>query len=395
MSFEIYHQLGFRDTWNIDSIQRHGSGDGVIISPKNRKKEKVVSLGSKIKQNAIFDPQFCNPSESIKQMSTYDYYPSQIMPNGFDISTFSDYCSICAAKCVEFQKNNDFRYFIVPTCFHESIPDVDELTDLLYEQYISPFLCSIANTGSSKGIIVQLILNKHMIKNEDYAANLLDWITGIDNINGVYLITELSPRDKQIKDPDFLYSLLKFIDALNQNELDIILGYLNTEALLLSIANPSIVTIGSYENLRIFNPLNFSDKENSQMRLPAPRIFIPELLDWIDFYYIELLIKKIPGFKKLLGENEYTDQMLNPNYNMVSGKAEPYKHYFIESSKQLRGIAQFKDAERYDKLIDIIQSANNKYSEISEKGFEIGDYGSHLPAWLTAANMFASEKGWR
>ena len=44
MTFEIYHQLGHRDKWSIDSYQNDGTGEGVIISPRSRKKRNVESL---------------------------------------------------------------------------------------------------------------------------------------------------------------------------------------------------------------------------------------------------------------------------------------------------------------------------------------------------------------
>ena len=306
MEFEIYHQLGFRDIWNIESIQDENTGDGVIISPRSMNKSKVESLDIEIKEKAIFDPQLFNPSEINKNMSTYSFYPSQLMPSGFDTGRYSEYSSVCANECIDFQIRNDFRFLVIPTRYYEEMPPVASLIEFQNEHYINPFLSEIENVGVDKDIIVQVTLNSHMIKNTEYASELLNWITGIDGIKGVYLITELSPRNKQINDADFLYSLLNFINELYQNELIVILGYLNTEALLLSIASPSIVTIGSYNNLRCFDSSMFRNmNEKSEQRAGTPQIFVPRLLDWIDYQYFTLINKKFPKYLEFSNNNGY------------------------------------------------------------------------------------------
>lgn len=397
MKFEIYHQLGFRENWNIDSILDENTGDGVIISPRSMTKNKVESLNIRIKKKAIFDPQIFNPSEINKKMSSYNFYPSSLMPEGFETGRYSEYSSICANECIDFQIRNDFRFLVIPTRYYEGMPPVTNLIDIQNEHYINPSLSYVKNEGVAKDIIVQVTLNGYMIKNTEYASELLNWITGIEGIKGVYLITELSPRDKQINDADFLYSLLNFVNVLYQNELLVILGYLNTEALLLSIANPSIMTIGSYENLRCFNSSMFKNmNEKKMMKSPTPRVFVPKLLDWIEYHYVTLINKKFPEFLEFSDDNTYKDTLLfDPDYKWHSAKPEPYKHFFFESSKQLREVNILEDEARYNKVCNIIECGIQRYSQLNESGVELEKYGSNLPKWLTAANLFASDQGWR
>lgn len=396
MKFEIYHQLGFRDNWNIESIQNDNTGDGIIISPRSRSKQRVENLEEKIKNKAIFDPQILIPSQINKNMSTYDFYPCVLMSEGFDTTKFMEFSSECADKCIDFQVKNNFKFLVIPSRYYDGLPPVSNFINFQTNQYIKPFLEAIKKQGLQKDVIVQLILNGNMIKNEEYASELLNWITGIGEINGVYLIIEISPRNKQISDPDFLFELLKFINALSLNEIKVILGYLNTESILLSIANPSIVTIGSFENLRSFNSRMFSEmNEKKDRRPPNPRVYIPKLLDWIEYPFIQLMSKKFPDTTEFFGTNKYSTTMLHSEYEWQFMHPEPYKHYFIEGSKQLRGISLLNDEDRYSEVHNIIESAKTRYTQLAESGFELGDYGTHLSSWMTAADLFARDQGWR
>jgi hypothetical protein len=392
MTFEIYHQIGHNGSWNLESITQDKVGDGIIISPRNMNKKAVERLPSSIREKSIFDPQFFNPHQVNKNMQSYGFYPETVMPSGFGTASYVEYADICASECINFQQRLNFRYYVIPTRYTDSISNIDTFIDYQSEHYINPFLQAVAENGSDKEVIIQLVLNGHAIKNEILTTELLNWITSIEKINGVYLVTELAPRGKQIKDPRFLYSLLKFIDALVQNELKVVLGYLNTEAILLSIASPSIVTIGSYENVRIFRSETF-DNEKRDMRSPRPRIFIPNLLDWVNVEFIELLIMEFPEYKRYLGDNTYTDEILSPSYN-ISGVKIPYKHFFVESSKQLKRISQLEGAERAIKVCQTIESAIREHARLREAGIMLDD-ADHLNSWLTAANLFMKERGWR
>jgi len=396
MKFEVYHQLGHNGVWSLDSFQNDGCGDGVILSPRNMKRANVENLPTLVKNNAIFDPQFFNPHIINKQMKTYGFYPDSVTPGGYSTNQFPAVSSICAEKCIKFQEENAFEYLTIPTQYVESSVPIDTLIEHQNKQFINPFLDVIKKGKSKKEVIVQIILTSEMIKNPTSSSDLLNWITGIEGINGVYLIAESKANNKQINDPDYLYLLLKFVKSLSDNELITILGYQNTEAMLLSLANPSIVTIGSYFNVRSFDYSR--DYENmgteKEMQQPKPRVYIPVLLDWIDFVFIQAMNRRIPDFQKLLGDNQYTDEMLKPTYK-INSIVPPYKHFFVEGSKQLKNIGALKPEDRYSYLHDTIVSAMERFSSLENLGFVLGGCGSHLPSWLTAANLFADDQGWR
>jgi hypothetical protein len=395
MKFEIFHQLGWNYNWNVDSYQNDKVGDGIIFAPKYMVRTTVENFTNDVKSSSIFDPQFFNPHEINERMRTYGFYPESLMPEGYNTDKFSNFSSICIEKCMNFQSTNDFRFFIIPTIYYKDAPPVEKFTDFQEKHFIKPSFETATNLKAKKGMILQLVLNSHMIKDSDYSNYLLNWITGLEGLNGIYLIVEPSSGLKQINDPDYLYSILKFVDAAVQNKLITILGYLNTEAILLSLADPHVITIGSHENLRIFNHLHFENyEEEPGIKQKTPWVFIPSMLDWIDFRLIQLLLKRSPEFKKYLGENKYSLEMLKPTYNPNSVKNR-YYHYFLEGSKQLREISQLEGKERFVKVYNLIHVAIEERARIMRStGVPFPGEG-YLNQWLIAANSFASEKGWR
>lgn len=55
-----------------------------------------------------------------------------------------------------------------------------------------------------------------------------------------------------------------------ENRLITILGYMNLELLRLTLASPNIITIGSYENTRMFDIRNFEEQDADSSKHPSP-----------------------------------------------------------------------------------------------------------------------------
>jgi hypothetical protein len=270
MKLDIYHQAGFRHQWNLQSINEDGTGYGIIIGARSLEKDKVEELPLKVRKKAIFDPQFFLPAVPKGKLATYNFFP-HVAADGFSSSDYADESAgISASGCVDFQVRNKFRHVVIPTRFMPGMPG-----DFIATQnalFVEPFLEAIAAKDGDHSVFLQLVLTDNMLKDGEYTSDLLNWITGIEGILGVYLIAEQNGSSKQIKDADFLYRLLCFTSALRQNDMGVVLGYLNTEAILLSLADPSAVTMGVYENTRAFRIKTFEDNDMTK-RGPSPRLY--------------------------------------------------------------------------------------------------------------------------
>ncbi len=393
MRFEIYHQLGHNHKWNLQSIKDDATGGGVIIGPRSLERKKVEQLDPATRRRAIFDPQFFLPSTAKGKLGTYDFFPD-VTADGFRTTDYADdYAGMSAGACVDFQIANEYRYIVIPTRYLSGMPS--NFIESQERLFVAPFLEALRERDCRKPAILQLVLNENMLKEAEYRADLLNWLTGVDRIRGVYLITETSGTSKQIKDADFLYQLLSFIVALRKNDLAVVLGYLNTESIVLTLADPSVITMGAYENTRVFRIRTFQQDTGKQQG-PNPRLYVSRCLQWIDRNYHGAIIRRLPGGADLFDRNRYQALMFKPTYRWHFTKPELYKHHFLELSKQLRRLSRVEGVGRYELVKSMIGEARRTYREMDLAGIVLdGDNdGSHLAPWLTAANDFAQEQGW-
>lgn len=324
MTLEVFQQMGYRSVWNLASLREDGAGDGAIFSPRFLGPAAIAKLDNELIRSSIFDPQFFRPNTALGELKEYDFFPDTIA-SGFKTSEYDEAVATeSAERCVKYQNEMGFRYVVIPTRYAEGMP-----TNLIRDQselFVSPFLSAVESLGVQRNVILQLVLNENMLKDTEYSADLLNWVTGLDRINGVYLIVQTSPRNKQLADPDLLFALLTFVDELVQNQLDVVLGYLNTESILLSIASPTIVTTGIYENTRMFHIRNFEQKEKTAQQGPTARLYISKLLQWVDHRYLNAINRALQNESNFYDVNKYQALMFQPTFKWQFQKPELYKH---------------------------------------------------------------------
>lgn len=394
MSIDIFHQLGFRYQWNFQSYNDDNVGNGFILAPSYMDKNEVENLPEAIKRISIFDPQFFSPNVQKRKLATYEFFPD-IVANGFQTSEYSDGYSLeCAERCLRFQIENQFTNLIIPTRYISGMPS--NFISQQQQLFVSPFLDAIRRLGKDRPLLLQLVINDGMVKDAEFSANILNWVTGLPEIDGVYLIADINPRRKQIIDIDFLYSYLCFIQALALNDLYILLGYQNTESVILSLASPNAITVGSYENLRMFNIRNFEENDKRNIHGPNARIYVSRLFQWIDTNYIGA-ITRVLGNNDLFDDNHYMVQMFEPTYLWQFSKPELYKHFFLVFSQQMQYICKYNGVERYHVITELLEQAISQFSLLRNKGVILDQEndGTHLSAWLTAVNLYAHDQGWR
>jgi len=393
MSLKVYHQLGHNFKWNLESLKDDRCGDGVVLAPRFMKKEIVDKLPIDIKRNSIFDPQFFKPDTAKGKLGDYEFFPS-ISGRKFETDDFPEsFSTVCAEKCLQFQNLNQFHRLVIPCRWQEGTPSnyIDQQESL----FVQPFLEEIRRIKLKKPVLLQLIVNSLMLKEKEFISDILNWVSGLD-IHGVYLIAEENSTSKQVKDSEFLLNLFDFIDAIKSNQMEVVLGYLNTESILLSLADPDIVTIGAYENMRSFDIRTFLELGKKKRSPPNARIYSSRLLQWVEWQYLGALRQAFTDLSIFFDENKYQAIMFEPDFEWHFTKPALYKHHFLVIFNQLSGLAQFNGRDRYIAVKGIIQGAMRLYKKIDEKNIilDSNSDGSHLPHWLNVANLFAKKKGW-
>ncbi len=360
----------------------------MIFSPVNDGPDRIMDVESSIRANSFFDPQFYIPASSRGKLPDYPFFPSTALPD-YNTSDFETACWDIARACVEWQAKGNFSHIVIPTRYYDDLPS--DYVGQISSCYIEPFLSAIEETGISKSILLTVIVKSVQVSDEENRNYLLNWLTSYENINGIYIIFENTMTGKQIKDPMYLAHCLYFIKVLKDNGLSVHIGYNNTEGLLYSLAGPDSISMGSYENLRKFNPSRFIEQDPQTKKQPNPRLYSGLLFQWIELNYIKAIQQLYPSWKILFENSRYTPLNFRPKEDWNLRQPELYKHFFIVFSKQAQELPE-NLIERGNYLRESIQRARQAFIEVDRSGVVLDDNsdGSHLSAWLTAMNIYAS-----
>jgi len=385
---KVYHQTGHNIKWNIDSF-KEGVGDGLIFSPINIDADKLLGLNNNLKQSGFLDPQLYLLNQAKGSIETYPFFPGNLKSD-FSTPDLDNDNIILSKLCIDYQLENDFNYLVIPTKYNAENPSNYLLQCTDY--FVLPFCDYVKEVKSTKKILLSLIVKGIMLTDDEKRNEVLNWITSHQKVDGVYLIFENNFSSKQIKDFDFLFNALRFIKKLKDNEMEVHIGYSNTEALLYSIAMPDSITIGSYENLRSFGIRRFQELENGPMRSPNARLYSSKLLQWVDYGYIQPMKTLIENYSDYFDESIYNPLTnFEPDYNWQFKKTEPYKHYFFVFDKQIKALSSNQN-DRIDYLKASIKTARNLFAKIeSSVLLDDNSDGSHLQHWFNVINAFQKE----
>lgn len=387
---KIYHQCGHNTIWNIESCFNDNVGDGLILSPSDLPQNRIISLNAEIKTKSVFDPQFYLPKSNKRNFITYDFFPNTSMENEYSTENYEENAYEDALKCVQFQMENGFKAIIIPTVYKESFTD-NYLATQKY-LYILPFLSAIEKLKIDKPIYLTLVLKDSYLFDEEIKNSLLSFATSFQSIDGIYIIPEHIETYKRIRDENYLFELMKFIDKLRENELMVHLGYTDIEGFILSLADVTSISIGAYENTKCFNIEKFKKSEGKRQG-PNPRIFSKKLLQNVEYTYLKSLETLYEKYNELFEDNDYKIKMFEPTFQWHFAKPEIYKYYFFEYCKLIEELPDDYN-ERYNFILEKIKQSMLYYKEIDNSGVLLDEKsnGDHLIHWFNVVNMFNKYK---
>ncbi len=385
----VYHQCGHNFVWNLDSFVEDEVGDGLIVSPVNVPSDRLPErFPPEVRSQSWFDPQFYLPHDNKGGLASYPFFPGNILDD-FTTADFSSHAGDIADRCLRYQAQLGFRYMVAPTRYFADLPadHLDQLNDL----FVTPFLHAWRQHAGDKPMLVTHIVRPSQIAAGIARDELITWLTGIRDISGVYLIFDSDFSSKQIKDPSYLVGVMRFIHAMRANDLEVHVGYAGLEALLLSCADPTSVSVGAWENLRSFNIKRMETQERRVQRSPRPRIYSPVLLQSVEDTYLGPLRELVPGFEELFAGTRYSEYVTASDTPLSSQRPEVHKHYFAGIAQQIGALPALSERPRH--VRGLVRVALQRFEDVDATGVYLdGDSdGSHLPSWLNAIAMFEAQ----
>lgn len=376
MAIGLLHQVGHNSNWNVDSFEQDGCGDGLILSPLHQAMKTVEGLDASTRASSMFDPQFYLPNSRKPKLLTYPFFP-EVVDGGFQTSTFVSHTANVARECIDFQIRQGFRVVTVPTRFlNQMYPDYFErqgrfTVDAFMEQ------------AGDRPLCLSVALTSHMILDPTWRNMLLNWITSFPTVNEIYLMYQHERDHKQVQDPEFLLECVRFFRDLMATGLKLTVGYSNTEGILFGAAGDLTITMGAFENTRIFSVDKFLESEGDR-RGPKARIFLPGLLNWVQFEDAKNIAARAPKvwervYRPTPEAQEALSRAIEPTFN------QPllYKHYFKNMRDEVAHLSSLNIIERRHMLVGAVDAALQAYRDLHHLGVELEKHGQggHLAAW--------------
>lgn len=382
MSLGLLHQVGHNSNWNVESFENDLCGDGLILSPLHQAMEKVEQLSAATRAASIFDPQFYLPNSRKPKLQTYPFFPEQV-DGGFQTSTFAPHASAVARDCIDFQVAQGFRKIVIPTRFiSQPFPDY-------FDQHNAFTVNAFMEHAGDRSLCLSLAITAPMIQHAAWRQSLLNWITSFPAVDEVYLMYEHVRDYKQIQDGEFLRDCLRFFSDLMTTGLSLTVGYTNTEGLLFAAAGNLNITMGSFENTRIFSIDKFLQSEGER-RGPKARIYLSGLMNWVQFEDAKRIRMQAPHvWSRVYSPTEQAEGALAQSVEPTFNQAPLYKHYFLNMNQQLSELRQISVSNRRRFLLERVETAIDAYSELgSGLLLEKHGRGQHLYGWRTALQTF-------
>jgi len=195
---------------------------------------------------------------------------------------------------------------------------------------------------------------------------------------------------KQIQSEKFLDAYLEMLTDLSSVNLGLIVGHTNTESLLFSLIDNSILTFGSFENTRMFSVDKFVISDDAK-RGPKARIYLPGLLNWVQFSQAREIRDEDPGlWSKIYKPTFYGDKVLEQAIEPYFNQPNLYKHHFICFYDAISTLSNLDVVDRYKLLKTWIQDGIANHSKVDSIPINLDKHGTgeHLEPWLNCINRY-------
>lgn len=382
MPMELLHQVGHNASWNVSSFQDENCGDGLILSPLHQAKPIVEALQPATRAASLFDPQFYLPNSRKKKLLSYPFFPEQV-DGGFQTGTFAEHAAQVAQACIDFQVEHGFRKVVVPTRFlDEMYPEYFQMQE---EFSVRAFMAA----AGKRPLCLSVAVKASMIRHASWRRMLLDWITSFHQVDELYLMYEHVREYKQVQDEEFLREALRFFREVMATGLKLTIGYTNTEGLLYTAAGDPNITMGAFENTRIFSVDKFVESDGDR-RGPKARLYLPGLMNWVQFQDAQLIRSQAPKvWERVYMPTKWGEEALAQAVEPTFNQPALYKHYFLNMQTQVNVLKQVPANDRRNFLLQRVADAMANYQALP-RGLNLERHGTgaHLPAWQNALRTF-------
>jgi hypothetical protein len=238
----------------------------------------------------------------------------------------------------------------------------------------------------SDSICLSLALTDAMIQDPGFRTKILNWITSYPMVESVLIMYQHNRDTKQVHDTEFLKSALAFFKEILGTGLDLIVGYTNTEGLIISTIGDLTLTMGAFENTRIFSVDKFIVSDEDR-RGPKARIYLDGLMNWVQFEDARTIKKDAPKvWDAIYSGTPYSEHALSLAIEPTFNQPQLYKHYFRNTADLFDALKKLTPSDRRLAILEKLRKAEAAYKKLESLGIYLEKHGKggHISKWAAA-----------
>ncbi len=371
----------------LDKIQvylRLHNNSGVILSPRICERdqlERYLPAFSAISgPELLFDPHFYEPRTDLWRVLSYPYF------SNYDFQTQSFDTARFCQNVIDYQVNTlGLKSVILPGRYINSLTE-----SWLQMQH------DFAHFGSSaSGEITYstVAIGPDVILNSDNFNTIIDEVVNYP-VEGVYFVFE-HPNNEFLLDEELIYLILDGLLSIVLSGKRVIVGYANQQSIVFTAAGVDYIASGNYRNVRAFDHLNSTDKDNEVVR---KGIWYFDGNTFGEYRIPALSLAFRRNLSHYFGPpTQFTTDLLASSVptSVVWREPDAFGHYLELMHQYCDEVFAIPKNQRAQYLLDFFRQRGAANSALEARGFNFGDRGFNqaVDTTISALDSFLSDRG--
>jgi len=246
-----------------------------------------------------------------------------------------------------------------------------------------------------KEVFVPIYMDGTDLKNDALMLECADRYTTLD-VAGFYLCldpmwNEAAPS----RDAELLTNWMHFVNRLHGNGYRVILGYLDSAAVLLSVAGAWAFGSGLFYTNRKFHLSQWVGREEG-IRKKSIKFYSPVLLNFLNVDGQLTILHDLGLLKRIKGDAKHADVLFDgrrPSSSLF-GEKDSQRSYLTTMHRLARSMNGLSLVQRHNVALNAIAEGTKVYMAAMSKGmrFDPNSGPDHLVAFATALRSFMATR---
>lgn len=251
----VFHQMGHHSS-NLIDLPAMSAYEGAIFSPINSTEEEVAEQIRQVRKaraefQVLFDPQLYVPATERGKLRKWSYFPSDV--DTADLTSaawWKDLNKELARVCRRMKVDAVCSPAVIPKVFDDK-----------YYSYVVKVGTELSRAVKDRHLrVLQTVLVSLAELATDTRSLEVASIVSRTDADRVYLVlVGTTPPRRELSDGDELRSAMQLIDALERNDLPVVVGFCSSDLVLWKAAGATACASGKFFNLRRFTRQRFEE----------------------------------------------------------------------------------------------------------------------------------------